>query len=811
MRKLILLICIIFSVVPVLSQELLKQDLKTIKVDQLSDNEITAYYNKLQQSGISTEQAEQIAAAKGLPAEEIAKLRKRVEALLLNTKPAIPTKNNFPDTVVSARKQDSDNALLKQEQASLQVFGSQLFNTSSLSFEPNLRIATPANYQLGPDDELLVDVYGYSEAHYKLKVSPEGNVYIANAGPVWVSGLTIEQASLKIKKKLAATIYKAIDNGNTNIQVSLGNIRSIRVTIIGEAKKPGTYTVSSLSTVFNALYACGGPGDNGSYRTIELLRGNKLVKKIDLYNFLLAGNREADIRLNDQDIIRIPFYKNRVSLKGEIKRPSVYELLAGDHLQQLIEDAGGFTDSAYTSSVKIKRVTDKERKVVDVDNKDFTVYTLQGSDEVIVGKILDRYSNRVKLNGAIMRPGEFELTNGLTLKQLIGKADGLREDAFKERGIITRLKDDLTVEVISFDAGKIVSGVQEDIALMREDVVNISSIFELRNKATLTVQGEVRVPGNYPYKDSISLKDLLLEAGGFTESAMGKRIEIARRVTNGDNTAVSTEVARIIQVDTEKDMLPDGVPVYLQPYDVVIIHNNPGYFIQKTVVVDGEVLYPGPYVIRSSDEKISNLIARAGGFRSTADAASASLRRANNNTIITDIKNQNINKVATDKKIQVSGDSLKVEAEKPYDLIGINLEEIMKQPGITNDLILENGDLLFIPKKNQAVKVRGEVLFPTQFAFEQDKDLKYYIDKAGGFSSNALRKKAFVLGANGNARKVKHFLFFKSYPSINAGDEIYVPAKPQASKALSTAEVVGITSAVISLASVIILLINNIK
>ena len=361
--------------VPVLSQELLKQDLKTIKVDQLSDNEITAYYNKLQQSGISTEQAEQIAAAKGLPAEEIAKLRKRVEALLLNTKPAIPTKNNFPDTVVSARKQDSDNALLKQEQASLQVFGSQLFNTSSLSFEPNLRIATPANYQLGPDDELLVDVYGYSEAHYKLKVSPEGNVYIANAGPVWVSGLTIEQASLKIKKKLAATIYKAIDNGNTNIQVSLGNIRSIRVTIIGEAKKPGTYTVSSLSTVFNALYACGGPGDNGSYRTIELLRGNKLVKKIDLYNFLLAGNREADIRLNDQDIIRIPFYKNRVSLKGEIKRPSVYELLAGDHLQQLIEDAGGFTDSAYTSSVKIKRVTDKERKVVDVDNKDFTVYT----------------------------------------------------------------------------------------------------------------------------------------------------------------------------------------------------------------------------------------------------------------------------------------------------------------------------------------------------------------------------------------------------------------------------------------------------
>lgn len=816
MKKLFFFIFIVVCSVNIYGQDLLRQDLRTIQVDKLSDNEILYYYNRLQQSNVTLDQAEQIAASKGMPQEEIAKLRQRINSLLLtNNKQGGSQGMNargLPgDSLMNIRMSEADSITLTEERIDKQIFGSELFRTTSTSFEPNLRIATPVNYPLGPDDELNIDVFGYSEAHYKLKVNPEGNIYIPNVGPVYVNGLTVEDASAKIKSKLAATIYKAIGTGNTRVQVSLGNIKSIRVTIIGEAKKPGTYTVSSLSTVFNALYLCGGPSINGTYRNVELLRNNKVVTKIDLYDFLLSGNQSNNVRLMDQDVIRIPYYTNRVTLKGEIKRPAIYEFNEGDQLQQILKYAGGFTDSAYRSAVKITQLTEKERRVVDVSSKDYATYKLQSSDVITIDKILNRYTNRVQVKGAVMRPGEFELTNGLTLKQLIEKADGLREDAFVERGEITRLKEDLSLQAVSFNVAGILNGSESDIPLKREDVINISSIFDLQDTVRLTIQGEVRTPGRYQYKDSISIEDLIIEAGGFTEAATAKRIEIARRVTNADVNSSSTEIAKIIQVDSEKDLHNNNNKYYLRPYDLVIIRNNPGYFTQRTVTIDGEVMYPGAYAINSIDEKLSNIINRAGGFKITADASAASLRRVNAINAITELKNTSIEKIARDRGTDTTAaDSLSREAVRPYDIIGINLEEVMDHPGITNDLILENGDIVYIPKKNQAVKVRGEVLFPTQFAFRENRSMKYYIDQAGGFSSNALKRKAFVLGANGNARKVRHFLFFKSYPSIKAGDEVFVPKKPER-KGLSTGEIIGITTAVVSFASVVIALITNLK
>ncbi len=801
----------------VFSQDLLKQDLRTIQVDNLSDAEIISYYNRLQQSNITLEQAERIAASKGMPQDEIDKLHARIQQLTMGTSTSgtnnTYNNNNFNNDT-TGRKIYQNNLPVKKESIDSSIFGSQLFNTSSLTFEPNLRLATPANYRLGPDDELIIDVFGYSEANYKLKVSPEGNIYIPNVGPVYVSGLTIEDATVKIRSKLASTIYKAINTGNTRVQVSLGAIKSIQVTIVGEAKKPGSYTVSSLSTVFNALYLAGGPNINGSYRNIQLLRSNEVIDTIDLYDFLLTGKLQGNERLRDQDVIRIPFYKMRVNIKGEVKRPAIYELKPGDNLQDVITYAGGFTDSAYRSSVKITALTDKERKVTDVESSNYDAYQLQSSDVITVGKILDRYANRVAIEGAVMRPGDFELTPGLTLKQLIAKADGLKEDAFTQRGEITRLNDDLTLQAVPFNVTGIINGTETDIPLKREDVVNISSIFDLRDSLKVTVQGEVRSPGIYNYKDSLSVKDLVYQAGGFTEAATGMRIEIARRVKNADVTSSSTQIAKIIQVNTDKDLQLDQNRYYLQPFDVVIIRTNPGYFTQKTVTVDGEVMYPGEYVINSIDEKISNLIERAGGFKSTADESAASLRRLNIANIQTELKTKKVEKLInqeSDTSYLRNEDSLRSEAVTPYDLIGINLEEVMKKPGITNDLILENGDILFVPKRNAAVKVRGEVLFPTQFAFQEGKNMKYYINKAGGFSSLALKRKSFVLGANGNARKVKSFLFFKSYPIIKAGDEIFVPKEPIRRNKLTTGEVVGITSAVVSLASVIIALINNLK
>ena len=812
MKKIVLFFFVTFiSISFTFAQGLLNQDLRQIKVDQLSDADILYYYNRLQQAGISLEQASQIALSKGMPQEEITKLEKRLATLVTSQKPGLHSSLN--DSLQTNRKENETVIPLREEVVDKKIFGSDLFNTSSLAFEPNIRIATPSNYSLGPDDELIVNVYGLSEAKYTLKVNPEGYVYIQNAGPILVSGLSIEDATEKIKNKLSSTIYRAISSGQTKVQVTLGNIRSIRVTIIGEAKKPGTYTVSSLATLFNALYLCGGPSDNGSYRKIELVRKNAVFKTVDIYDFLLHGSLADNIRLADDDVIRIPYYSARVSVSGEVKHKGIFEILPGDKLQQIVENAGGFSDSAYRSSIKILQVTDKERKLTDVNSNDYNIFELHGGDAIFVGKVLNRYSNRVIIKGAVMRPGQFELTDNLSLKQLILKADGLREDAFLNRGIITRLKDNLTVEVVSFDVAGIMNGTAQDVPLKREDDITISSIFDLQDKKTITIQGEVRSPGTYEFKDSTSIKDLIFEAGGFGEAATGKRIEIARRVINADPANVSTEIAKIVQVDEEKDLQNKAANFYLQPFDVVIVRNNPGYFTQKTVTVEGEVLYPGPYVISSADEKLSNIINRSGGFKNTADASAASLRRLNKIDVQSDIKIKKVEKlVAGQIRDTAVSDSLAKEAVKPYDLIGINLETVMQKPGITNDLILEDGDIIYVPKKNQAVKVRGEVLFPTQFAFQEGYNMKYYIDKAGGFSSNAEKKKSFVLSSNGSARTVKKFLFFKNYPNIKAGDEIYVPPVPDRSgKGLTTAEVIGISSAVASLALVTITIVNSLK
>lgn len=811
-KKFFTFLLLMSCVVCVHAQQLLKQDLHTINVDDLSDNEILYYYNKLQQSGISMDQAAQIALAKGLPQQQLAKLQTRINNLLAGQKSILKNYKSSDSALASGRLEDKSVIPTQEQEIDNRIFGSELFSNSSLVFEPDLRIATPGDYVVGPGDELNIEVYGYSEAHYNLKISPEGFINIPNAGLVFVSGLTMDAAAAKIKSKLASTIYKAISTGNTNVQVTLGSIRSIRVTVIGQAKKPGTYTVSSLSTVFNVLYLCGGPSKNGSFRNVQLVRGNKVYENIDIYNFLLHGSLEGNVRLMDHDVVYIPYYSSRITIDGEVKRPGIFETKPGDKLQRLLDAAGGFSDSAYRSSIKITQITDKEKSVVDIDSKDFSVYEPKGGDSIAVGKILNRYANRVEIKGAVMRPGIFELSNGLTLKQLISKADGLREDAFLNRGIITRLKEDLSVEAISFNVSGILKNDEPDIPLMKEDVITISSIFDLKDKFTVSIQGEVRNPGIYEFKDSSSIKDLVFEAGGFTVAATGRRIEVARRLINNDASATSTNIADVVEIDADKDLNTKGANYFLKPFDVVIVRNNPGYFVQRTVNVQGEVMYPGVYVINSVDEKLSSIIARTGGFKNTADPSSASLRRVNKVDTLTEIKTERVGKIAVGNLADTTfSDSLTKEAKKPYDLVGINLEEITKTPGITNDLIVEDGDVIFVPKKNQAVKVRGEVLFPTQFAFQEGRNMKYYIDKAGGFTSNAVRRKSFVVGANGSARRVTHFLFIKNYPGINSGDEIFVPQVDRSKKGLSTGEVIGITTAAVSFASVVIALINSLN
>ncbi|RZK71526.1 MAG: capsule biosynthesis protein, partial [Pedobacter sp.] len=521
---------------------------------------------------------------------------------------------------VTNEKEETD------QEVAPKVFGSELFRNGNITFEPNLRIATPKSYVIGPDDKLLIDLNGDNEASYNLAVSSEGIITLPFVGRVAVGGLTIENATSKIRTAMGGT-YPALRSGRTNLSINLGNIRSIKVTITGQATKTGTYTISSLSSVYNALNYAGGPGLNGTYRNIQLIRNNKVINTIDVYNFLLKGIQQGNIRLQDQDVINIPVYEKRVEITGEVKQPALFEMVTGESLNSLIGFAGGFTSEAYTSKIKAFQKTAKERQITDIDATEFSSFNPGNGDKFVVETILDRYVNRVEIIGAVFRPGQFELDKGLTLKALIQKADGITEDAFLNRGYINRLNPDKTQYFISFDVAKLLSGEEKDILLTREDKVTISSVFDLREEYTVTIQGEVRAPGTFEYADNLTLGDVVQMAGGFKEGATPSRIEVSRRIKNTDPSSISSRTAELFVVSVDENLRILGDKFVIKPFDIISIRNSEGYSIQKQVKIEGEIMYPGMYTITSKDYRISDLIKRAGGLSPYAYAEGASLKR----------------------------------------------------------------------------------------------------------------------------------------------------------------------------------------
>ncbi|RYE16761.1 MAG: capsule biosynthesis protein, partial [Sphingobacteriaceae bacterium] len=455
---------------------------------------------------------------------------------------------------------------------------------------------------LGPDDELVVNVFGYSEQTYNLTVNREGNIYIPNVGPINVNGLSIEQASARIKIKLASTIYRNISSGTTKVQISLGKIRSIRATVIGEARKPGTFTVSSLTTLFNLLYLCGGPSDMGSYRNIELIRGNQVSRKIDLYGILTNGDFRDNVLLEEGDVVRIPYYTTRATLKGQVKRPGIFEMKTGETFATLLGFAGGFTDSAYRASVQVKQITGEENRISDIPSTAFATYKLGGSDYITVGKILTRFINRVSIAGAVQRPGEYELEPNMTAGQLIRKAGGLREDAYLERGVVSRLNEDLSPSSLSFNVKDAING-SSSLPLKKDDALNIASLADLKDKYTVSIEGEVHLPGQYEWRQNLTLKDLILVAGGFTDLANTKSIEVSRRIKNANVTEAQFKQADIINIDIKNGSLNNGEEdVILTPYDVVVIRTASGYVPQRSVYVAGEIMNPGRYVLEDNTQ-----------------------------------------------------------------------------------------------------------------------------------------------------------------------------------------------------------------
>jgi protein involved in polysaccharide export with SLBB domain len=815
---------------PVLAQ-VNPQNLSSIRVDELSDDQIRAFIKQAESSGMGDAQLEQIAQARGMRPEEIKKLRERVDKLKKEDKKqseqSEPNKVQ-PKTGASGRQLNYEtDSLSKQkdpeteaEKALLElrskIFGADLFKNSNLSFEPNINMATPKNYVIGPNDEILIDLYGNSEVSYNLKVSPEGTINVQYVGVIPVSGLTIEAATSRIRSRMT-TVYGGLRSGNTKLNIAIGNIRSIKVILTGEVVKPGTYTLPSLANVFNALYSSGGPTENGSFRAIELIRGGKKIATIDIYDFLMKGEIANNLRLQDQDIIRLPVYQSRIEIVGEVKRPGIFELSSGETFKDLLRFAGDFTENAFKVRVKVLKNTDTERKIADINSNQFINYQPSSGDKYFVDRVLERFSNRVIIEGAVFRPGQYELESGLNLSQLIKKSEGLKEDAFMQRGYITRLLPDNQTQLISFDLAGILSGKSPAIQLLREDVITISSIFDLKEEYKVSIDGEIRQPGSFDYAQNMTLETLIQQAGGFTEGASSQRIEISRRVRNSNLTSPSAITAQVFQVNIAKDLDFANPKFELEPFDMISVRSSIGYEVQRQVKVEGEVLYPGIYTITNKDEKISDLLNRAGGLTELAYAKGASLKREgpskknSKNSINTDEELQN--KVEKLNRLQdTAKDSVNI-SEKDIlknSYVGISLDKIIEAPGGNSDLTLEEGDILRIPKQLQTVKVNGEILYPVTTIFNAGRGFKYYISQGGGFSNKSLKRRSYVIYANGSVKSTNKIFFFNNYPAIEPGAELFVGKKDTSHK-LSAQELLGITTGIASLGAIILGVINLTK
>jgi protein involved in polysaccharide export with SLBB domain len=812
--KILRILLFIFSISLIFSTKLLAQisllnsnDLTHINIDNYNDDELSSMVKRASASGISESQLYKILTDKGMPASEIAKLKIRLAQIDNNVNRNLNSTDtgNIKGSNDAEHLYDTSNINMPMQKFKNDetIFGSELFTANSLVFEPNLHIPAPAGYILGPDDEIVISVYGYSEKKYTLTVNEQGEIYIPNVGPILVNGLTIEQATEKIRSKLASTIYRAINSGQTKVQISLGKIRSIRITVIGQAKKPGTFTVSSLTTLFNALYLCGGPSSMGSYRDIEIIRGNSIKRTADLYAFLVNGNQKDNIILQEGDVIRIPYYENRVTISGSVKREGKYELLDSETFNDLLKYCGGFTDNAYRGAVTVIRITDTEKKIIDLQSTDYNNFKPNGSDEYIVRKLQDEYANRIVISGAINRPGPYQLSSDITVKDLIDKAGGLKKDAYTKRVTIFRYLANKTPVSVSINLDSVLQNNQI-FYLQKDDSLYIHSLFEFHDKNYITVEGNVRKPGQVQWRENFTLHDLLLSVGGLTESGDSTNIEISRRIKDANVDKANHDESTVFNVDLSNKNQSQN-DVLLQPFDMVIIKTLPGYASQRSVLVQGEVKSPGRYGLEKSGDRISDIIQRTGGFKASADSNSISIRRIIKSNLTKQEKEglfQRILDISPDSLAQNS--RLNQEIYKTYDLISVDLGTALSHPESSENLALEDGDILTIDRSSNLVKISGEVYFPTIVAYKANKNLKYYVQQAGNFTAYARKTGALVIYPDGKAASVKHFLWFKTYPSVTPRSEIYVPQKEKSNRPrLSVAELALLISSLGIIANVI--------
>ena len=782
-----------------------------VAAQNMSDSQVLEYVKEGIRQGKEQKQLASELARKGVTKEQAMRVKQLYEQQN-NVNASNATGTDVNESRLREEMKENTSDMLEDHPStqdlarSNQVFGRNIFNTRNLTFEPSVNIATPLNYRLGPGDEVIIDIWGASQNTIRQQISPDGTINIQKIGPVNLNGLTISEANDYLKKTLNK-IYNGLNNTNdptSDIRLTLGSIRTIQINVMGEVVQPGTYSLSSFSTVFHALYRAGGVSDIGSLRNVQLVRNGKNIATIDVYQFIMKGHIQDDIRLQEGDVVIVPAYDVLVKIDGKVKRPMRFEMKKDENLSTLISYAGGFEADAYTRSLRVVRQNGQEYEVNTVKDLDYSVYKMRNGDVVTAEAILNRFTNKLEIRGAVYRPGIYQLNGKLnTVRELVNEAQGLTGDAFLNRAVLYRQREDLTTEVIPVDIKAIMDGTSQNIILAKNDILYIPSIHDLEDRGDVVIHGEVAKPDSYPYADNMTLEDLIIQAGGLREAASVVRVDVSRRIRNPHSTVDNDTIGRTYTFSLKEGFVVDGTPGFvLQPYDEVYVRRSPGYQAQQNVVVEGEILFEGSYAMTSREERLSDLIRKAGGSTKNAYLRGAKLTR-----VATEGEKKRMGDVIRLMSRQLGEammDSLDIHVEDHFT-VGIDLEKALANPGSTADIVLREGDVVFIPKSTNTVKINGAVMVPNTVSYIADKNIDYYLNQAGGYSDNAKKSKKFIVYMNGQVTKVKG----SGKKQIEPGCEIIVPSRSK--KRTNVGEILGYATSFSSLGMMIASIANLIK
>lgn len=777
----------------------------------MTDEQVIQYVQEGLAQGKSQEQLMTELAAKGVTEEQALRLKQMYEdgsiSLDSGTTNKVEdtsrtrsesTESKTTETAGNNVKEIANAQKAVKELMSEQVFGRNIFTNEKLSFEPNTNMATPENYRLGPGDEIIVDIWGASENIIKKEISPDGSINIPGLGVIYLNGMNIADA----KEFLRGELGKIYSDEANKIQVTLGKTRSIRINVMGEVMVPGTYTLSGFATVFHALYSAGGVTDLGSLRNIKVARNGKTVAEVDVYEYIMQGKTSDDINLLEGDVVIVPTYDAIVKVDGKVKRPMKYEMKENETVSTLLKYAGFFAPNAYKNSVRVIRQDGREYSVATVERENFGSFKVMDGDVVTADSIIGRFSNRLEIKGAVYRPGVYEYCENInTVKKLLQQADGLLGEAFTNRAVLYRQRENLTSEVLPVDVEGILDGTAEDVELRKNDILYIPSIYDIKNIGNVYISGEVMKPGKYPYADNMTLEDIVITAGGLKDAASLVRVDISRRMKDNKGTHAIDTVGENFSFGLKDGFIVDGEPGFvLEPFDQVFVRRSPGYSEQKNVVVNGEILYEGEYSLNYKNERLSSLIKRAGGLTSFGYARGAKLTRVANEHEIK--RMQNVIDMMRKELGESLANSLMLELDSVFT-VGIDLEEALKKPGSNADIVLREGDVISIPEMTSTVKINGAVMMPNTVTFQKGKNVRYYLNQAGGYSQNAKKTKKFIIYMNGEVTKVKS----RSH-KVEPGCEIVVPNKVKQNR---IGEVIGYATSFASLATMIASLANLLK